>query len=98
MLRRVRGRSAMLARTQPHAGAQEFLRVDRFAVDPGFVMQMRTGRSAGRPDRTDHLSNLDLVADLDADFGQMAVAARQAVSMGDFDPPAHTPGPPPPPP
>jgi hypothetical protein len=28
---------------EPHAGAQKFLRIDRFAVDPGLVMQMRTG-------------------------------------------------------
>jgi hypothetical protein len=32
---------------QPNAGAQEFLWIDRIAVDPGFVVQMRTGRSAG---------------------------------------------------
>jgi hypothetical protein len=35
------------AGTEPNAGAKEFLRIDRFAVDPCFVMQMRTGRSAG---------------------------------------------------
>ena len=35
------------ANVQPHAGAQEFLRIDRFAVDPGLIMQMRTGRPAG---------------------------------------------------
>src|ERR1700721_41784 len=88
------GERSISACGQPHACAQEFLRVDRFAVDPGFVMQMRTGRSAGRPDRTDHLSNLDLVADLDADFGQMAVAAREAVAMVDFDHAAIAAGPP----
>jgi hypothetical protein len=38
---------AVSARTQSHTGAQEFLRVDCFAVDPGFVVQMRTSRSAG---------------------------------------------------
>jgi hypothetical protein len=32
---------------QPNTGAQEFLWIDRIAVDPGFVVQMRTGRSAG---------------------------------------------------
>src|SRR3981081_4219288 len=44
------GRSAVTAAsacTKPHAGPQKFLRVDRFAVDPGFVVQMRTGGSAG---------------------------------------------------
>ena len=44
---RLRGERTISARGQPHAGAQEFLWVDRFAIDPGFVMQMRTGRSAG---------------------------------------------------
>ena len=73
-----------LAGAQPHAGAQEFLRIDRVAVDPGFVVQMRTGRPAGRADGADHLSDLDLVADLDVDFRQMAVAGRQAVAVVDF--------------
>src|SRR5712671_5712139 len=51
--------SARLARAQPHPGAQEFLRIDRVAVDPGFIVQMRTGRAAGRADRADHLADLD---------------------------------------
>jgi hypothetical protein len=41
------GRSRDLARAQPHAGAQKLLRIDSFAVDPGFVMQMRAGGAAG---------------------------------------------------
>jgi hypothetical protein len=53
---------------QPHAGAQEFLRVDRFAVDPGFIMQMWTGRSAGRANFANYLSDLDLIADFHVDF------------------------------
>ena len=69
------------ARAQPYAGAQEFLRVDRFAVDPGFVMQMRAGRAAGGTDLADHLSDLDGLADLDADLRQVAVAGRQAVAV-----------------
>src|SRR6266403_515293 len=72
------------AGAQAHAGAQEFLRVDRFAVDPGFVVQMRTRRSAGRAHGADHLADLDLIADPDADLRQMAVAGRQAVAMVDF--------------
>jgi hypothetical protein len=40
-------RGALSARAQPHAGAQEFLRINRFAVDPGLIMQMRASRSAG---------------------------------------------------
>src|SRR5437764_848669 len=65
-----------LTRAEPHAGAQKFLRVDRVAVDPRFIMQMRAGGAAGRADRADHLADLDGVADLDVDFGQMAVAGR----------------------
>src|SRR6266403_4797433 len=82
-----RGRSPLpkiSARAQPHAGAQEFLRVDRFAVDPGFVVQMRAGRPAGRAHSADHLTDLDLIANPDADLRQMAVAGRQAVAMVDF--------------
>src|SRR5882672_688058 len=76
---------AVSAGTQPHAGAQEFLGIDRVAVDPGFVVQMRTGRSAGRADGADHLSDLDLIANLDADLRQMSVTGRQAVAVIDFD-------------
>src|SRR6266850_8317331 len=72
------------AGAQAHAGAQEFLRVDRFAVDPGLVVQMRTGRPAGRSDGADHLADSDLVADFHADLGQMAVAGRQAIAVIDF--------------
>src|ERR1700691_6482892 len=57
-------------------------------------MQVWTGRPAGRADRPDHLSDLDLVADLDADVGQMAVTGRQAVAMIDFDHAAVAAGPP----
>src|SRR4051794_9569104 len=81
------------AGAQPHARAQEFLRVDRFAVDPGFVVQMRAGRSAGRADRADHLADFDLIADFDADLGQMAMAGRQAFAVVDFHHAAITAGP-----
>src|SRR5258706_542303 len=69
------------ARAQAHAGAQEFLRTDRFAVDPGFVVQMRTGRPAGRSDCADDLADLEQIADLHADLGQMAVAGRKGVAV-----------------
>src|SRR5882672_7053580 len=46
---------------------------------------MRTGRSAGRADGADHLSDLDLIANLDADLRQMSVTGRQAVAVIDFD-------------
>ena len=37
----------LLAGAEPDAGAQKLLGIDRVAVDPRFIMQMRTGRSAG---------------------------------------------------
>src|SRR5882757_8345071 len=77
-------RLAVSARAQPHTGTQEFLRIDRFAVDAGFVMQMRAGRSAGRADGADHLSDLDGIADLDVDFRHVAVAGRQPVAVVDL--------------
>src|ERR1700712_429113 len=85
------GRS--LARAEPHAGTQELLRIDRIAVDPGFIMQMRAGGAAGRTDRADHLSDLDDIADLDVDFRQMAVAGREPVAVVDLDHPAVAAGP-----
>src|ERR1700704_242536 len=63
-------RQNALARAQPHARAQKLLRIDRFAVGPGFIMQMRAGGAAGRADFADHLADLDGLADLDADLGE----------------------------
>src|SRR5262249_5670054 len=59
---------------QPHAGAQEALRIDRLAIDAGFVMQMRPGGAAGRSELADHLAEAHGLADLDIDRRQMAVA------------------------
>src|SRR5882757_9866062 len=74
-----------LARAEPDTGAQKLLRIDRVAVDSRFIMQMRTGGAAGGADRADHLADLDEVADLDVDLGQMAVAGRQSVAVIDLD-------------
>ena len=73
-----------LSRAEPDAGAQELLRVDGFAVDPGFIVQMRAGGAAGGADGADHLADLDDVADPDMDFREMAVAGRQSVAMVDL--------------
>src|SRR6185437_4249505 len=72
------------ARAQPHAGTQKFLRIDGFAVDPGFVVEVRSGRASGRSDRSDHLADPDGIADLDVDLGKMAVAGGQAVAVIDL--------------
>ena len=45
---------------EPQAGAQEFLRIDRVAVDARLVVQMRAGRAAGRADPADDLADPDL--------------------------------------
>ncbi len=37
------------------------------------------------PNRADHLADLDVFADLDADLGEMAVAGRQPVAVIDLD-------------
>ena len=64
------------------AGVEEFLRIDRFAVDAGLVMQMRAGRAAGRADLADDLADPDLVADTDVDLREVAVAGRPARCRG----------------
>src|SRR4051794_34499613 len=80
-----RSADVVLARAESHPGAQEFLRIDRFAVDPGFVVQMRAGRPAGRAHGADHLSNADLVADPNVDLRHMAVSGSKSVAMVDLD-------------
>src|SRR6516225_306058 len=84
-LRLLTMRTESLARAEAHAGAQELLGVDGFAVDPRFIMQMRAGGAAGRADLADHLSDPDGVADLDVDLREMAVAGRKPVAMVDLD-------------
>src|SRR5262245_13449011 len=67
------------------ARAQEALRIDRFAVDPRLVVQMRSGGAAGRADLADDLAGLDRMADLGVDAGEVAVARRDAVAVVDLD-------------
>src|SRR5207237_6828818 len=90
----IRSVGAISARAQPDPGAQEFLGIDGFAVDPRFIMQMRSGGAAGRADFANHLADPDAIADLDVDFRQMAVAGRKPIAMIDFDHAAIAAGPP----
>ena len=69
---------------EPQSRPQKSLGIDRFVIDPCFVMQMRTSRTAGRADLADGLSDPDLVANFDVDYGHVAVAGGQSVSMVDF--------------
>ena len=77
--------AGQLAAEQLVAGVEEFLRIDRFAVDARLVVQMRAGRAAGRAELADHLADADLVADRDVDLRQMAVAGRKPVAVIDLD-------------
>src|SRR6478609_9364636 len=74
-----------LSRAEANACAQEFLGIDGFAVDPRFIVQMRSGGAAGRADFTDHLADLHAIADLDVDLRKMAVAGGKPVAMVDLD-------------
>src|SRR5690606_14654154 len=67
------------------AGAQKTLRIDRIAIDAGFVMQMRPGGAAGGADVANGLADADALADLDANGGEVAVAGGEAVAMVDLD-------------
>src|ERR1700676_4354830 len=60
------------------AGAEEFLRVHRLAVDPGLVVQVRAGRTAGGADLAEALAELDLLPDLHVDLRHVAIAGRES--------------------
>src|SRR6202035_1340311 len=62
--------TAPLAAEQRGAGFQKFLRIDRFAVDAGLVMQMRAGGASGRGQAGDHLADADALSEPDGDFRQ----------------------------
>src|SRR5215475_74815 len=68
----------------PDGGTQEFLRIDRVAVDAGLVVQVRAGGAPGRADLADDLADAHALALADVDGGEMAVARRQAVAVIDF--------------
>src|SRR5215470_126166 len=65
--------------------AQEFLRVDRLAAQPRFVVQVRSGRASGRTDLADDLPGPDGLADVNVDRRQMTVAGRQSVAVINVD-------------
>ena len=56
-----------LKAAKPDARAQEFLRIDRLAVDARLVVQMRAGGAAGRADLAERLPDAHLLADFDVD-------------------------------
>jgi hypothetical protein len=61
---------------QRSAGAQEPHRIDGLAVDAHFVMEMWSGRAAGRAESADGFVRLHLLALFDQHFGKMAIAGR----------------------
>src|SRR5437763_16042704 len=70
---------------QPHASAQEPLRVDRLAVDARLVMQMRAGGAPSRADTADDLADPNSLPDFHIDCRKMRVARRKAVAVVDLD-------------
>ena len=64
---------------------QELQRVDQLAVGENFVVQVRAGRAAGRADVADDVAALDVLARLDVERAQMAVARRQAEAVLEDD-------------
>ena len=80
----------MLQSSSPdlHSGPEEGQRVDRVAVAPHLVVQMRAGRAAAAADLADDAARRDMLADLHVDPAQMCVARRKSVAMVDLDHPA----------
>src|ERR1700688_4771306 len=74
-----------LKAAEPDAGAQEFLRIDCFAVDPCLVVQVRAGGASGRADLTDSVADAYLLPYLYADVREVAVAGGKAVAVVEFD-------------
>ena len=70
------------------APAQNLVRIDRLAVDARLVMEMRARGAAGRAETAHALAGLELVAHLDVDLRQMAIACREPIAVVDLDHPA----------
>jgi hypothetical protein len=71
---------------EPQSGPQKSLGIDRFVIDPCFVMQMRTSRAAGRADLADGLSDPDVVANFDAAHDAVDLRAQfgDAIFVGNL--------------
>src|SRR3990167_7616380 len=64
---------------------QEAVGVLGLAIDPDFVMQVRTGGAARRTHRADARADRHPLADADADRGQVRVASLEAAAVIDLD-------------
>ena len=79
------GGGALLDRLEVGGRLQEGDRVDRLAVDPDFVMEVASGRAAGRAHQADHVAALDALAGGDQRLGKVAVAGLDAVAVLELD-------------
>ena len=61
-----------LAGGEAEPGAEEFLGIDRLAIDSGFIMEMR----AGGADLADDLADFDGLAGAHRDCGEVTVTGR----------------------
>src|SRR4029077_137605 len=66
------------------AGIEKSLRINGFAFDANFIMQMRSGRTAGRAEFADGLAAAYRIADIDIYLGQMPIAGGDAVTVIDL--------------
>src|SRR5215469_18968871 len=69
------------------ADGKELRWIERLAVDPHLIVQMRAGAAAGTADRTDALMLVDAIADAHENPRQMGIARLNAVAVIDFDHP-----------
>src|SRR3546814_2723234 len=76
-------RLAVLPRGSGFVGADEDGRVDAGIVQAHVPVQMGAGGTPGRADLAEHLASHKLVADLHANFGEMAEHADQPLAVVD---------------